>query len=63
MDSIKRQYTKHRSKSRKSSQCTREDDLNVEEFMRDDLRAINKEEDKVQRELLNIHKQNLHKHH
>ena len=31
--------------------------------MRDDLREINKEEDRLQREILNLHKKNLHKHH
>ena len=30
--------------------------------MLDDLRSINKEEEKLQRELLNMKKQNLHKH-
>ena len=30
--------------------------------MKDDLRSINKEEEKLQRELLNMKKQNLHKH-
>ena len=31
--------------------------------MKDDLRAINKEEDRLQRELLCLHKNTLHKHH
>ena len=31
--------------------------------MKDDLRQINKEEDKIQREIVNLHKQNIHKHH
>ena len=31
--------------------------------MKDDMRLINKEEDKLQRELLILHKNNLHKHH
>lgn len=31
--------------------------------MKDDLRCINREEDKLQREILALHKQNLHKHH
>ena len=46
-----------------TTKCTRDEDLNIEEFMKDDLRAINREEDKIQRELINLHKQNLHKHH
>jgi len=45
-----------------STKCTRDDQINIDEFMRDDLRHINKEEEKLQRELLNMQKQNLHKH-
>jgi len=30
--------------------------LDIEEFMKDDLRSINKEEEKLQRELLNMKK-------
>jgi succinate dehydrogenase flavin-adding protein (antitoxin of CptAB toxin-antitoxin module) len=41
---------------------TREEDLNIEEFMRADMHEINKEEDKLQREIMNIHLKNLAKH-
>ena len=38
------------------SKCTRDDQVvgNVDEFMRDDLNLINKEEEKLQRELLKM---------
>lgn len=68
LDSIKRQYSqvsaknaRTRSQGRKSSptggttRCTRDEDINIEEFMKDDLRQINREEDKLQKELLQIH--------
>ena len=29
------------------SKCTREEDLDVEEFMREDMRQVNKEEDRL----------------
>ena len=61
MDELKKKYSK-RIRSRGSSQrrddrsagsagrdetkCTRDEDMNIEEFMRDDMREINKEEDK-----------------
>ncbi|CDW76678.1 UNKNOWN [Stylonychia lemnae] len=77
MDKIKKQYSQvgKPKKKREGSQargdsptgattkCTRDEDINIEEFMKDDLRAINREEDRIQRELLNIHKSNIHKHH
>ena len=46
------------------SRCTRDDQLvsNVDEFMRDDLNLINKEEDKLQRELRKMNQNNLAKH-
>lgn len=60
-----------RSKSRKNNsqgrklspsgvttKCTRDEDINIEEFMKDDLRQINKEEDKLQKELMMLHKKN-----
>lgn len=60
LDSIKRQYSqvsaknaRARSQGRKSSptggttRCTRDEDINIEEFMKDDLRQINREEDRV----------------
>ena len=33
------------------SRCTRDDNINVEEFMRADMQLLNKEEEKLQREL------------
>ena len=42
---------------------TRAEDLNVEAFMREDMQAVNKEEDKLQKELRALHLNNLHKHH
>ena len=42
--------------------CTRDEDLNIEEFMRADMNEINKEEDKLQREIMNLHLKNLAKH-
>ena len=42
--------------------CTRDEDLNIEEFMRADMHEINKEEDKLQREIMNLHLKNLAKH-
>ena len=30
--------------------------------MRDDMRQINRDEDKLQRELMSLHQKNLHKH-
>lgn len=36
------------------SKCTRDDNIEIDEFMKDDLRLINKEEDKLQRELLKL---------
>jgi hypothetical protein len=78
MDSIKRQYSNvggararsgsqrgasgNRKASPPTTKCTRDEDINIEEFMKDDLRQINKEEDRVQKELIQIHKQNLTKH-
>jgi hypothetical protein len=44
------------------SKCTRDDNLEIEEFMKDDLRLINKEEDKLQREILKMNQNNLHRH-
>jgi hypothetical protein len=44
------------------TRCTRDEDINIEEFMKDDLRQINREEDRLQKELLQIHKKNLNKH-
>lgn len=41
------------------SRCTRDDNLNVEEFMRADMQLLNKEEDKLQRELKKMNQQNL----
>lgn len=46
-----------------ASRCTRDDQINVDDFMRHDLRMINKEEEKLQRELMEMQKKNLHKHH
>ena len=37
--------------------------MNIEEFMREDMHAINREEDKLQKELRALHLNNLHKHH
>lgn len=45
-----------------TTQCTRDEDLNIEEFMKADMNEINKEEDKLQREIMNIHLKNLAKH-
>ena len=62
LDSIKRQYSKvssdrakslrrDNSKGRKHSPpttlCTRDEDINIDEFMKDDMRQINKEEDRL----------------
>lgn len=57
MDKIKSDYTKiqrQRSNSgrRKKSpggttKCTRDEDINIDEFMKDDMRSINKEEEKL----------------
>ena len=44
------------------SRCTRDDNLDFDEFMKDDLRLINKEEEKLQREILKMNQSNLHKH-
>lgn len=44
------------------SKCTRDDNLEIDEFMKDDLRLINKEEEKLQRELLKMNQKNLAKH-
>eukprot|EP00347_Sterkiella_histriomuscorum_P024504 403330880 len=79
LDAIKKQYSqvskpsgsrraRSRSKgpsgkSESNTKCTREDDINVEQFMKEDLYSINKQEDKLQREILNLHMKNLHKHH
>lgn len=46
-----------------ASRCTRDDELNIDEFMRHDLSAINAEEEKLQREIMNLQRQNIHKHH
>ena len=43
------------SNPRDATKCTRDEDLNIEEFMREDMRQINKEEDKIQRELMLLH--------
>ena len=42
--------------------CTRDEDINIEEFMRADMHEINREEDKLQREIMNLHLKNLAKH-
>ena len=44
------------------TKCTRDEDINIEEFMREDMKEINKEEDRVQRELMQLHQKNLHRH-
>ena len=41
---------------------TRAEDLNVEAFMREDMNQVNKEEDKIQKELRAMHLNNIHKH-
>ena len=41
---------------------TRAEDLNVEAFMREDMNQVNKEEDKLQKELRALHLNNIHKH-
>ncbi len=43
------------SKARDTTKCTRDEDLNIEEFMREDMRQINKDEDRIQRELMSLH--------
>ncbi len=48
--------SKSKNKLQTDTRCTRDDQLNIEEFMKDDLRSINKEEEKLQRELLNMQK-------
>jgi hypothetical protein len=40
---------------RDETKCTRDEDLNIEEFMREDMRQINKDEDRLQRELMSLH--------
>ena len=41
---------------------TRAEDLNVEAFIREDMNQVNKEEDKIQKELRALHLNNIHKH-
>ena len=53
---------KNGSGPRDETKCTRDEDLNIEEFMREDMRQINKDEDRLQRELMSLHQKNLHKH-
>ena len=72
MDEVKSKYTRiQRSKSRQGSQkrknspgtskCTRDEELDVEQFMRDDMRMINKEEEKLQREIVKLQQKNTTK--
>lgn len=35
------------SNPRDATKCTRDEDLNIEEFMREDMRQINKDEDRL----------------
>lgn len=53
MDELKSKYSKRlKSKGLRDNspsditKCTRDEDINIEEFMRDDLREINLQEDK-----------------
>ena len=50
-----------KSRERDVTKCTRDDELNIEEFMREDMRQINKDEDKLQREIMAIHQKSLGK--
>ena len=49
--------------ARTATETTRAEDLNIVEFMRADMHALNKEEDQLQKELRSLHLNNLHKHH
>ena len=49
--------------ARTVTQTTRAEDLNVAEFMRADMQAVNREEDQLQKELRALHLNNLHKLH
>ena len=42
--------------------CTRDEDINIEEFMREDMNQLNKEEEQLQREIKQMHLKNIHKH-
>ena len=46
----------------KTTKCTRDEDINIEEFMREDMSQLNKEEDQLQREIKQMHLKNIHKH-
>ena len=47
----------------KTTRCTRDEDINIEEFMREDMHQLNKEEEVLQREIKQMHLKNIHKHH
>ena len=42
--------------------CTRDEDINIEEFMREDMNQLNKEEEQLQREIKQMHLKNIGKH-
>jgi hypothetical protein len=57
-----REGLRRKSPSGGTTMCTRDEDINIDEFMRADMHEINKEEDKLQREIMNLHLKNLAKH-
>ena len=46
-----------------TTRCTRDEDINIEEFMKEDMQQINREEDKLQKEIKQLHLKNIHKQH
>jgi hypothetical protein len=44
-----------------TTKCTRDEDINIDQFLLDDLAFINKEEAKLQQEILNDHKETIMK--
>ena len=44
-----------------TTKCTREEDINIDQFLMDDLAYINKEETKLQQEILIEHKNSINK--
>ena len=62
MPNLRRKKPSPAGRGEKTTLCTRDEDINIEEFMRDDMNQLNREEDVLQREIKQMHLKNIGKH-
>ena len=59
---LRRKRPSPQNRGDKTTMCTRDEDINIEEFMREDMNQLNKEEETLQREIKQMHLKNIGKH-